>query len=95
MEYDHDIIRKALVSLTIEKALFEIGKPVYEKVIETLYKEYHCYLPDCYEHPEYLNDILKKLYGNAHDTIVKSIKKQLDEFSNNKHITRFLLVISK
>ena len=95
MEYDYDIVKKALVSLTIEKALFEIGKPVYEKVVESLYKEYHCYLPDCYEHPEYLNEVLKKLYGNAHDIIVKSIKKQLDEFSNHKHIARFLFVISQ
>ncbi|HZI70020.1 MAG TPA: hypothetical protein VFD60_02555 [Nitrososphaeraceae archaeon] len=93
MEYDYDIVRKALVSLAVEKALFEIGKPVYEKVIETLYKEYHCYLPDCYDHPEYLNDILNNLYGGAHDVIVKSIKKQLDEFSNHKHIAKFLAVI--
>jgi len=95
MEHDYDIVRKALVTLTIEKALFDIGKPVYEKVIETLYKEYHCYLPDCYEHPEYLNEILKRLYGNAHDIIVKSIKNQLDEFSNHRHIARFLLVMSQ
>ena len=93
MEHDYDIVRKALVSLAVEKALFEIGKPVYEKVIETLYKEYHCYLPDCYDHPEYLNDILVKLYGDAHDIIVKSIKKQLDEFSNHKHIAKFLSVV--
>ena len=95
MEYDYDMVRKALVSLAVEKALFEIGKPVYEKVVETLYKEYHCYLPDCYDHPEYLNEILNKLYGSAHDIIVKSINKQLDEFSNHKHIARFLLVISQ
>ncbi len=95
MEYDYDIVKKALVSLAVEKALFEIGKPVYERVIENLYKEYHCYLPDCYEHPEYLNEILKQLYGNAHDVIVKSIKKQLGEFSNHKHIARFLSVISQ
>ena len=95
MEHDYDIVRKALVSLAVEKALFEIGKPVYEIVIEALYKEYHCYLPDCYEHPEYLNEVLKKLYGNAHEVIVKSIKKQLDEFSNHKHIARFLSVINQ
>ena len=95
MEYDYEVVRKALVSLAVEKALYEIGKPVYEKIIEALYKEYHCYLPDCYEHPEYLNDILKKLYGNAHDVVVKSIKKELDTFSNHKPIARFLSVISQ
>ncbi|HYL65890.1 MAG TPA: hypothetical protein VEU72_01910 [Nitrosopumilaceae archaeon] len=95
MEHDYDIVRKALVSLVVENVLFEIGKPVYEKVIESLYKEYHCYLPDCYEHPEYLNETLKQLCYNSHDVIVKSIKKQLDEFSNHKHIERFLSVIGQ
>ena len=95
MEHDYDIVRKALISLAVENALFEIGKPVYEKVIESLYKEYHCYLPDCYEHPEYLNETLKRLYGNAHDIIVESIEKQLDEFSNHKHIARFLSIINQ
>ena len=79
----------------IESTLLKIGKPIYEKVVHDLSKKYHCYLTDCYDHPEYLNEILKELYGNTHDVIVKSIKKQLDEFSNHKHIARFLLVISQ
>ncbi len=74
---DGSIIRKGLVTLTIEKALLDIGQPVYDKVVMTLKKEYNCFLPDCYEHPEYLNEILKKLYGNAHNVIVESINQQL------------------
>lgn len=92
---DYDIIRKGLVTLAIEKALLDIGQPVYDKVIMTLKKEYNCFLPDCYEHPEYLNEILKKLYGNAHNVIVESINQQLGEFSFHKPIARFLKVISK
>ena len=90
-----DLVHKALVWLAIESALFKIGKPIYEKVVDDLYEKYHCYIPDCYEHPEYFNEILKGLYGNAHDVIVKSINKQLEEFSYKEPIKRFLEVISQ
>jgi len=89
-----DLVDKALVWLAIESALFKIGGP-NQKVVDDLYEKYHCYIPDCYEHPEYLNEILKGLYGNAHDVIVKSINKQLEEFSYKEPIKRFLEVISQ
>ena len=75
-------------------SLFQIEKEVYDKVVHELYKKHHCYLPDCYEHPEYLNDVLKGLYGNAHNVIVGKIKKQLEEFSYQQPVERFLKVIS-
>jgi hypothetical protein len=68
---------------------------MYDKVIDDLYKKYHCYLSDCYEHPEYLREILKELYGNTHDIVVEKIKKQLGEFSYQKTIERFLKIISQ
>ena len=94
-QYEWDLAHKALVSLAIESALFKIGKPTYDKVVDDLYEKYHCYIPDCYEHPEYLQKILKGLYGNAHDVIVKSINKQLEEFSYKEPIKKFLEVISQ
>ncbi len=75
--------------------LFEIGRETYDKVIHDLYKKHHCYLSDCYEHPEYLSEILRELYGNTHDVVVEKIKKQLGEFSYQKPIERFLEVISQ
>jgi hypothetical protein len=78
----------------IESTLLKIGKSTYEKVVHDLYKKYHCYLTDCYEHPEYLNDILKGLYGNAHYVVIQSINKQLEEFSYKEPIKKFLEVIN-
>ncbi|MGI0026418.1 MAG: hypothetical protein ACREAD_01065 [Nitrosopumilaceae archaeon] len=92
---NNNLVQKALVTLTIEMTLFEIGKPTYDKVVRDLYKKYQCYLPDCYERPEYLNETLKELYGNAHNIVVEKIKKQLEEFSYQKPIERFLEVISQ
>jgi hypothetical protein len=92
---DIDKLRKGLVSLSIEKSLLDMGQPVYDEVVEFLEEEYNCYLPDCYEHPEYLSEAIKKLYGNAHLQIIKSINEELKEFSYTKPVERFLEVISK
>jgi hypothetical protein len=94
-DMDNNLVQKGLVCLIIESTLIKIGKPTYDRVIHDLYEKHHCYLTDCYEHPEYLSEILKQLYGNAHDIIVKSINKQLEEFSYQKPIKRFLEAISQ
>ena len=79
MYVDKKQILKALTSFAIEKALLDIGKPVLDKVTNKLQKEYHCYLPDCYEHPEYLDGVLKSVFGSSSNTIAKSIREQLVE----------------
>ena len=93
MQFDQEQLRKAIVSLSIEKALLEIGVPVYEKVIKQLSKDYGCYLPDCYDHPEYLNQVLKKIFGGAHITIADAIKKQLNDHITEKPIDLFVTTI--
>ena len=87
---DSNNIMKALVALAIEKTLLDIGKPVYEKVANTLYEKYHCYIPYCYEKPEYLKAVLKDLYGASYNEIVKSIEQHLGEFTHNKEVKEFL-----
>ncbi|TSA17667.1 MAG: hypothetical protein D4R72_04110 [Nitrosopumilales archaeon] len=95
MTYDNDLVKKALVSLVIETTLLEIGKETYDKVVHDLYQKYYCYLPDCYDHPEYLNEILKDLYGNAHNVVVEKINKQLEEFSYHKSISYFVKILNQ
>ena len=79
----------------IESTLLKIEKETYYKVLQQLYQKYHCYITDCYEHPEYLNEILKRLYGNAHDVIVRSINTQLEEFSYKEPIKKFIEIINQ
>ena len=88
-------IMKALTALAIEKTLLDIGKPVYEKVANSIYKKYKSYIPDCYEHPEYLKEVLKDLYGNSYNVIVSSIEEQLSEFAYKKKMETFLTVLLK
>jgi hypothetical protein len=88
--HGYDKVRKGLVSVILKKALLDIGADTYYKVLDVLRKRHQCYLPDCYEHPEYLNDILKDLYGNSYRQIIKSICKELEEFSNQEPIAKFI-----
>ena len=93
---DVNTVHRALVSIAIERALLGMGRPVYEKVIDRLYNEYHCYLTDCYVHPEYLSQILKDIFGFASWIIIKSINEDLKEFRNKKDsIARFLEIVEK
>lgn len=86
-------IKKALVAFAIEKALLDLGEPVFQKVAKTLKDDYNCYIPDCYDHPEYLKRILSDLYGNAHTTIINSIKTSLQEFSHQEQIQKFVCAL--
>lgn len=88
--------KKALVTLAIEQTLLEMGgNTLLDKVQSALFKEYHSYLPDCYEHPEYLNKVLKKIFGNAHTDIVKSIREELGDFADKGYISDFLEKIAE
>lgn len=75
----HDITM-ALVSVTIEKALLDFGKPLYNEVCSLLYKKYHAFMPDCFEHPEYLRNVLNEIYGKASEAILRNIGKELNGY---------------
>jgi hypothetical protein len=87
-------VRKALVMLAIERALLEVGRPCYDLVVQKLEEKYGCYICDCYEIPSYLRVILKELFGDSYNSIIKSIAKNLDEYSDRIEIRRFLDSIS-
>lgn len=89
---DHQI-KKALVGISIQKALRDIGEPVYRKVTKRLENQYNCYLPDCYDNPKYLNMVLRELSGDAYINIIMAIQDNLEAFSEDQSIQKFLLQI--
>jgi hypothetical protein len=90
MDVDDYQVKKALVSFAIEKSLLEMGEPVLHKVSKVLKDDYNCYIPDCFDNPEYLKRILTDLYGTSHVQIINSIKQSLDEFSTRGSVQRFI-----
>lgn len=95
MEATDEQIKKALIAITIERVLLEMGRPVLDTFTKKLYKNYNCYIPDCIDHPEYLSHILKEMYGNSYMTIISAIMDALAEFSHQKTIAKFIKIISK
>ena len=81
--------------MAIEQTLLEFGPPALEKVSNKLFEYYHCYIPDCYTKPEYLNKVLKELFGNSHIVIVQSTRRRLDEMSSQDSIKNFLAELSE
>jgi hypothetical protein len=81
--------------LAIEQTLLEYGPPALEKVSNKLFEDYHCYVPDCYNNPQYLNKVLKDLFGNSHAVIVESIRRRLEKMTMQDLIKDFLANLSE
>ena len=87
-QYD---VSKALVSLAIEQSLVQVGGSIVLDVVSgKIFEKYQCHIPDCYEHPEYLNLVLVDMHIPMHHMIVRLIRNQLEEFSYKKEIQYFL-----
>jgi hypothetical protein len=86
--------RQGLITLSLEKSLLELGTPILEKVTNMLYKKYHSYLSDCYEHPDYLKSVLAEIFGGSYSAIFSKIELELKEFSYQKPIGQFLTVLA-
>ncbi len=93
MDIEKKQIMRALIAFSVEKVLLEIGKPMLDKVATKLYKEYQCYIPDCYEHPDYLNNVLRSVFGNSYHTISEAIRFELNEHLDDKSVLRLVNTI--
>jgi hypothetical protein len=86
-------IRKALISFVIERVLLDVGKLALDDVGDRLYKKYQCYFSDCYEHPEYLKEILYEIFGDGYRSITTKIQKRLADLQEEEPIIGFLKVL--
>lgn len=66
-----------LVISSVEKILVNVGIGIHDKVLERLDRKHNCGLGSCYEHPEYLREVLEELFQNEADTILKIISRDL------------------
>jgi len=82
------------VSISIENALSKIGTPLADEVSIRLNATYNCNFGDCLEHPEYLNKILKEIFGESYLKVVKLINQQLVDMAFDKPIESFLKIIN-
>ncbi|MDE1829828.1 MAG: hypothetical protein KGI25_05860, partial [Thaumarchaeota archaeon] len=90
MDANRKRVEKILVGLSIEKTLLQMGRPVFDKVEKLFSEKYHCAIMDAYDHPQYLSEILKEVFGNSHLEVVKSIEEFLTDFRNDHPIEEFI-----
>ena len=79
----------ALVSC-MELVLMKSGNENYHLVLAKLNSLYESGLKDCYDHPEYLRIILKEVYQNNYQSVIKEIKMFLDDLLQDVDISRFV-----
>ncbi len=84
----------ALVSFVIYDTLKKISESALNEVGSRLYAKHNSYFYDCLEHPEYLRDILKEIFGNGYQPIIDTINKELVNVAEQKQISNFLVVLN-
>ncbi|MBI5377643.1 MAG: hypothetical protein HZA82_03370 [Thaumarchaeota archaeon] len=84
---------KALVAISIEVVLMRANGPQYFSVLARLERDYNCKITDCFEHPEYLKNVLKDVYENSYGKILDDLENELGEITSEKEIRDFLNVL--
>ncbi|TSA17522.1 MAG: hypothetical protein D4R72_04680 [Nitrosopumilales archaeon] len=83
--------KKALVTVAVEGTLLKMGGiPLLDEVNSRLYKKFNSSVAECYEHPEYLKEVLQEVFGEAHHEITKTIVKELTAFNYDDKVMQFI-----
>jgi len=91
-----DVVRKALVSVTLEQSLIDVGgNKLLNEVFRVLYEKFQCYLPDCYENPQYLRSIAAEMDEGIFALFMRSVQEKLGEYSYQAPIENFLANLSE
>jgi len=60
------------------------GNVNYNLVLAKLDSLYDCKIRDCYDKPEYLKTVLKEVYREDYDSIIKEIRLELGELDTEE-----------
>lgn len=90
--YSHDKIKEILVFTVLEKTLCDAE--TYHSVVMELEKRYGCTLLDCCKNPQYLIEVLRKTHPENYGDVVRTINRNLEMFSDEATIARFLDAIN-
>ena len=85
---------RTALALAIDVALMRRGGDRYYHFVFKLRNSYNCEIIDCYDKPQYLKNVLKEVYENEYDSIVKDIKLELSD-SIEEGIKAFLAILEK
>lgn len=81
---------KALVAISIEVVLMRTSGPQYFLALSRLERDYECKIADCFDHPEYLKNVLRDVYEDSYDRILDDLEAEMGEIISEKEIRDFL-----
>jgi hypothetical protein len=79
-----------MVALSIEVVLMRKGGPQYHLVLARLERDFDCKIYDCFEHPEYLKEVLQQVYGTEYRNIIENLQVELGSLFQKKRVTDFI-----
>jgi hypothetical protein len=82
----------ALISY-VELVLMRRGDVNYHLVLAKLDSLYDCKITDCYDHPEYLKEVLKDVYKEEYHSLVSQIRSYLGELEDDPEIIAFFNIM--
>jgi hypothetical protein len=87
--------KESLILVIIESILLKTGGvPLLDEVNHRLYKKFNSSVKECYEHPEYLREVLQEIFGAAHHEIAKSIVTDLTSFNYDDNVLQFIVKLN-
>jgi len=88
-------IRRVMRSVSVYMALLDLGMSDFEKIRQKIHDYHGLTISDCYNHPEYLKEVLEELYGNESLEIVKSIRRCFGKEADEESVNNFLKGLSE
>ena len=89
--YDHVNMKQELITVAVEYALLQMGKPELEMVKSRLRDDYNCTIGDCLDHPEHLKQVLNELFGYRYEDILDTINRVVRDGNINSRVEKFLM----
>ncbi len=90
--HDHTNMERELITVAVEHALLQMGSAELDLVKHSLKTDYNCTIGDCFEHPEYLKQVLNQLFGYCCEDILSTIEYVI-RGGNIYHFEKFLTVM--
>ncbi len=91
---DHTNMERELITVAVEHALLQMGTAELEMVEYSLKNDYNSTIRDCLEHPEYLKQVLKELFGYCCEDILSTIEYVVKGGNIDSQAKKFLTVLN-
>ena len=76
--------------MSIEVVLIQTKKKKYHQVTKLLEEKFNADFLMCFDNPQYLQDVLKQVYGNNFESVVAQIIIEINDLANNADVKIFL-----